>query len=147
MHTTIASVDHFAHHQDNVPKQSATGLQYLHSIGIIHRDVKPANILIGGRSQLAKLADYGISRVANLDSTMTHQGTIVYQAPEVSRGERYGFEADVYSFALTMYSLCDRVSSLHLLESDDLQRPTHSLTTEPSTAQTSTGHPVRKNAT
>ena len=39
---------------------------------------------------------------------MTHKGTFVYQAPEVSRGERYGFAVDVYSFALTMYELCDR---------------------------------------
>ena len=60
--------------------------------------------------QVAKIADLGISRVANVGGTMTHKGTIVYQAPEVSRGERYGLEADIYSFALTMYELCDRVS-------------------------------------
>ena len=42
-------------------------------------------------------------------AAMTIKGTLVYQAPEVSRGERYGFAADVYSFALTMYEVCDRV--------------------------------------
>ena len=41
---------------------------------------------------------------------MTHKGTIVYQAPEISRGERYGFQVDIYSFALTIYEVCDRVS-------------------------------------
>ena len=40
---------------------------------------------------------------------MTEKGTMVYQAPEMSRGERYGFAADVYSFAMTMYELCKRV--------------------------------------
>ena len=68
----------------------------------------------------AKISDYGISRVANLDATMTVKGTLVYQAPEMSRGERYGFAADVFSFALTIYELCERVGlwrdgeSLHL---------------------------------
>ena len=45
---------------------------------------------------------------ASLDSTMTHTGTIVYMAPEITRGERYGFAVDVYSLALTMYEICDR---------------------------------------
>ena len=59
---------------------------------------------------MAKVADYGISRVATADATMTHKGTFIYCAPEISRGERYGFAADIYSFAITMYELCDRVS-------------------------------------
>ena len=83
---------------------------YLHSVGIIHRDIKPANILIGRKAMTAKIADFGISRIANVDGTMTIKGTLLYQAPEVSREERYGFPADVYSFAITMYELCDRVS-------------------------------------
>ena len=40
---------------------------------------------------------------------MTIKGTLIYQAPELSRGERYGFAADLFSFALTMYEVCDRV--------------------------------------
>ena len=78
-------------------------------MGIIHRDIKPANILIGGNDGNAKIADYGISRVASLDETMTSVGTLLYQAPEVSKGERYCFKADVFSFALTLYAVCDRV--------------------------------------
>ena len=66
--------------------------------------------MVGGEKKNAKIADYGISRVATLDATMTIKGTLVYQAPELSRGERYGFAADVFSFALTMYEVCDRVS-------------------------------------
>ena len=41
---------------------------------------------------------------------MTHTGTMLYTAPEIFRGERYDFAADVFSFAITMYELCDRVS-------------------------------------
>ena len=40
---------------------------------------------------------------------MTQKGTLIYQAPELSRGERYGFAVDTFSFALTMYELCNRV--------------------------------------
>ena len=90
-------------------QESAAGLLYLHTVGIIHRDIKPGNILVGARNKNAKIADYGISRVATLDATMTIKGTLIYQAPELSRGERYGFAADVFSFALTMYEVCDRV--------------------------------------
>ena len=89
-------------------QESASGLLYLHSVGIIHRDIKPSNILIGLKSK-AKIADYGISRVANISEAMTIKGTLIYQAPELSRAERYGFPADIYSLALTMYELCDRV--------------------------------------
>ena len=89
-------------------KESASGLLYLHSVGIIHRDVKPGNILVGCITHNAKIADYGISRIADLASTMTARGTLVYQAPEISLGERYGFEADVYSLAITMYEVFKR---------------------------------------
>ncbi len=90
-------------------QESAAGLLYLHTAGIIHRDIKPANILVGGQNKNAKIADYGISRVATLDATMTIKGTLVYQSPELSRGERYGLAADIFSLALTMYEVCDRV--------------------------------------
>ena len=66
--------------------------------------------MIGGKAKTAKIADFGISRIADVNATMTIKGTFLYQAPELSRGERYGFQADVYSFAITMYELCDRVS-------------------------------------
>ena len=92
-----------------VTQESASGILYLHTVGIIHRDIKPGNILIGIKAKTAKVADYGISREAVEDATMTMKGTPLYQAPEVSRGERYGFAADVYSYALTMYEVCTRV--------------------------------------
>ena len=97
-------------HPHILPQETASGLLYLHSVGIIHRDIKPGNILVGDKTLTAKIADYGISRVVNTDMTMTQKGTIIYQAPELSRGERYGLSADVYSLGLTMYEVCLRVS-------------------------------------
>ena len=40
---------------------------------------------------------------------MTHKGTFLYQAPEISRAERYGFAADIFSFGITMYEVCNKV--------------------------------------
>ena len=105
----IANV-YFSSPPPKLLQESASGLLYLHSVGIIHRDIKPANILVGAKGSVAKIADLGISRIADTSVTMTEKGTLLYQAPELSRGERYDFSADVYSFALTMYELCDRVS-------------------------------------
>ena len=96
-------------------QESASGLLYLHSVGIIHRDIKPGNILIGD-GKIAKIADYGISRFADVGSTMTQKGTLIYQAPELSRGERYGFPADIFSFAMTMYEVCDRVGQVDVTQ-------------------------------
>ena len=63
----------------------------------------------------AKVANYGTSRVIDYNATMSMRGTPIYMAPEVLSGERYTFAADVYSFGLTMYAVCDRVRFLFLL--------------------------------
>ena len=59
----------------------------------------------------AKVANYGTSRVVDSNATMSMMvmGTPIYMAPEILSGERYSFAADVYSFGLTMYAVCDRV--------------------------------------
>ena len=57
----------------------------------------------------AKVANYGTSRVIDSNATMSMTGTPIYTAPEILRGERYSFAADVYSFGLTTYAVCDRV--------------------------------------
>ena len=89
-------------------RESASGILYLHSVGIVHRDIKPENILIDYETKIAKIADFGIARVADTSGEMTHRGTHIYQAPEVTKGERYGFAVDTYSFAITMLEVCSR---------------------------------------
>ncbi|ELP84873.1 protein serine/threonine kinase, putative [Entamoeba invadens IP1] len=87
------------------------GIEYLHNNGILHRDIKPDNILIFSydlkENVLAKLTDFGSSR--NINMLMTNMtftkgiGTPVYMAPEILNQEHYKKEADVYSFGVTMF--------------------------------------------
>jgi serine/threonine-protein kinase len=84
----------------------ASGLTHAHERGIIHRDIKPHNILLDERGS-PKLADFGIARA--LDGTTSHDragsylGTAAYSSPEQLRGEGVTPESDVYSFGATLY--------------------------------------------
>ncbi len=82
----------------------AEGLAHAHARGVVHRDVKPANVLLV-EDGTPKLADFGIARLSDssaLTGTGFTIGTAAYLAPEQAKGETVGPEADVYSLGLVV---------------------------------------------
>ncbi len=85
--------------------QVASGLETAHNNGIIHRDVKPQNIIIS-TDGTAKVADFGIARAASADTISSNvMGSVHYSAPEQSRGGYSDEKSDIYSLGITMYEM------------------------------------------
>jgi eukaryotic-like serine/threonine-protein kinase len=87
--------------------QAADGLAYAHSMGVIHRDVKPSNLMIA-ESGVLKIMDFGIARVRGsqrLTRSGSIVGTLAYMAPEQLRGEEGDESCDLYSLAIVLYEM------------------------------------------
>jgi serine/threonine protein kinase len=86
--------------------QAADGLQAIHEAGIIHRDLKTANLMRDPRGQI-RLMDFGIAKEWRSDVTATQQvlGTPEYVSPEQARGERVDFRSDLYALGVVLYEL------------------------------------------
>ena len=80
-------------------------LELCQKFNIVHRDIKPENILVSKLGDY-KLGDFGIARtVEKTTSGLSKKGTYTYMAPEIYRGEAYGFSVDVYSLGIVLYRL------------------------------------------
>ncbi|MFN2386614.1 MAG: protein kinase [Thermoanaerobaculia bacterium] len=90
-----------------ISKQMCAGLAAAHEVGVIHRDIKPQNIIIDPAGGL-KIMDFGIARLTQ-DRGMTATGTVVgtpdYMSPEQARGVPLDFRSDIYSTGVVLYEI------------------------------------------
>eukprot|EP00271_Cylindrocystis_brebissonii_P010914 TRINITY_DN273_c0_g1_i1.p1 TRINITY_DN273_c0_g1~~TRINITY_DN273_c0_g1_i1.p1 ORF type:complete len:808 (-),score=166.77 TRINITY_DN273_c0_g1_i1:1054-3477(-) len=92
--------------------QAASALHHCHSHGVVHRDVKPENMLVastvkdedGRRRPILKLADFGLAvRLQSGQKAVGLAGSPAYVAPEIIKGKPYGFEVDMWSLGVALY--------------------------------------------
>ncbi len=89
----------------SIALQVAAGLEAAHNNGIVHRDVKPQNILISMDGK-AKVADFGIARAANSNTiSSSAMGSVHYSSPEQTRGGYSDAKGDIYSMGITMFEM------------------------------------------
>ena len=92
-----------------VGRQVAEALEAAHETGLIHRDVKPANVWLESPSGRVKILDFGLARGSTHDVGLTQEGAIIgtpaYMAPEQSRGEAVDYRCDLFSLGCVLYRM------------------------------------------
>ncbi len=122
----------------NIVRQITRALGAAHERGIIHRDVKPENVILLGdpAAPVVKVLDFGISKVAEEGSALTKTGMVIgtpaYMAPEQARGDKVDARADIYATGAILYRLLtgrkpyeglDPIATLSAVLSEDPPRP------------------------
>jgi WD40 repeat protein len=89
--------------------QAASGLAAAHAHGLVHRDVKPANILLENGVERVKITDFGLARAAD-DASLTQSGVIAgtpqFMSPEQAEGEPVDARSDLFSLGSVLYAMC-----------------------------------------
>ncbi len=97
----------------DIAVQVARGMAEAHEAGIVHRDIKSANIMVApsktGRAPLVKLMDFGLAHLAGAQAQLTREGTTLgttaYMAPEQVQGERVDRRSDIWAFGVVLYEI------------------------------------------
>jgi serine/threonine protein kinase len=114
--------------------QLANGLKHLDNLNIVHRDIKPRNILLTKNRRILKIADLGLAKMCEENSLYnTMCGSPMYMAPEISRDRVYNNKTDLWSIGLIMYEMLygfhpfrmctDRTELQRMVETSDIMIP------------------------
>ena len=90
----------------SIVRDACHGLDYAHRAGVVHRDVKPGNLLVSDETGITKLADFGIAKAAEqtrITQVGSVLGTAAYLSPEQARGDEAGPASDIYSLGVCAY--------------------------------------------
>jgi serine/threonine protein kinase len=118
----------------DIVRDACHGLDYAHRAGVIHRDVKPGNLLVSAGTGTTKLADFGIAKAAEqtrITQVGSVLGTAAYLSPEQARGEEAGPASDTYSLGVCAYQFLtgrlpheySSLTELALKQQQDLVQP------------------------
>jgi serine/threonine-protein kinase len=105
-----------------IAEQVADGLGFAHEHGVVHRDIKPGNIMLMPRAQV-KIMDFGVARVrvsSVKTQTGTRLGTPKYMSPEQAMGRPADHRSDVFSLGIVLYEMLTRASPFHGSDSTEV---------------------------
>ena len=110
-----------------IARQVAEGLAYAHERGVVHRDVKPGNIMLNAQGQ-PKIMDFGLARMRAADhktSTGMVLGTPRYMSPEQISGQPVDQRSDIFSLGIVLYEM---LTGTRLFSGEDMAQVTHQIT-------------------